>query len=93
METYLCFTDNEIAVIDGVLAAICPRMPQAALQDAFRTTHEHLHEGCVRVSDLHRIISALELTDPCHCTTCSKESYREMTTLLLKTKAMLRAVL
>lgn len=93
METYLCFTDSEIAVIDGVMASICPRMPETSLQNAYRATHEHLQKGHVEPSDLNRIISALEFTNPAQCTSCNKESYREMTTLLLKTKAMLRAVL
>lgn len=89
----LYYTDEEVAVIDGVMAAICPRMPEASLQNAYRSTHEHLHRGHVEPSDLNRIISALEFTNPAQCTSCNKESYREMTTLLLKTKAMLRAVL
>ena len=91
MDIKLCYTDEEVAVIDGVMASLCPRMPQEALQNAFRDAHEHLHKGAASAADLQRIISALEFTDPGQCTSCSKESYRNMTNLLLKTKAMLRA--
>ncbi|MBQ9647300.1 MAG: hypothetical protein IJV43_02930 [Oscillospiraceae bacterium] len=93
MDIELRYTDEEVAVIDGVIASICPRMPQESLQNAFRSAHEHLHEGNADAADLRRIISALEFTDPGQCTSCSKESYRNMTNLLLKTKAMLRAAI
>ena len=91
MDIGLSYTDEEIAVIDGVIADIFPRMPQESLQNAFRDAYEHLHKGVASAADLQRIISALELTNPGQCITCNKESYREMTNLLLKTKAMLRA--
>lgn len=93
MDIELRYTDEEVAVIDGVIASICPRMPQESLQNAFRSAHEHLHEGNADAADLRRIISALEFTDPGQCTSCSKESYRNMTNLLLKTKAMLRSAI
>ena len=34
MDIELRYTDEEIAVIDGVIASICPRMPQESLQNA-----------------------------------------------------------
>ncbi len=86
------YTDEDIAMIDGVIGALYPRMPESSLRESYRNVHEHLQAGAVNASDLKRIESALEFSDPGQCMSCHKEGYRDMTVLLLKTKAMLRAV-
>ena len=91
MKTDLRYTDNEIAVIDGVLGFLYPRMVSEPLRRSFLRVHEHLKSGAVELPDLQRIASALEFTYPGQCVSCNKESYREVTHILLKTKAMLRA--
>lgn len=85
------YTDEETAVIDGVIGFLYPKMPDAALRQSYWCVHEHLQSGRIDAGDLRRIISALELSQPEQCTSFHKESYRDMTTLILKTKAMLRA--
>ena len=86
------YTDEEVAVIDAVIGSCYSRMiPGSPLQAAYWDVHRHLEDGIVSAEDLRRIESALEFTDPGYCTSCHKEGYREMTTLLLKTKSMLRA--
>ena len=92
MKTDLRYTDNEIAVIDGVLGFLYPRMVSEPLRRSFLRVHEHLKSGAVELPDLQRIASALEFTDPGQCVSCSKEGYRELTTLRLKTQAMLTAM-
>lgn len=37
------------------------------------------------------VLKALDFTDPGGCTSCSKESYRDLTNLRLKTQAMRKA--
>ena len=91
MKKYMCYTDEELAVIDGVLGTLYPRMPAPALKEAFWNVHEHIQAGEIDLPDLRRIVSALEFTDPGVCVSGNKESYREVTSILLKTKAMIRA--
>ena len=90
MSERLQYTSEEIAVIDGVMGSLYPLMRDETLKDAYWAVHEHLQSGAISGVDLSRIESALELADPCQCVSCNKESYRGMTTLLIKTKAMLR---
>ena len=91
MSITIRYTDTEIAMIDGVIGTLYPRMPGETLRKAFWRVHEHLQSGTVELPDLQNIASALEFADPGQCTSSSKESYREMTNILLKTKAMMRA--
>jgi len=86
----LQYTPEEMAVIDGVIGGIYSRMADSKLQKSYWILHEHLQSGVVNQIDLQRIESALAFTDPGGCTTCSKEGYRELTSLRLKTQAMLR---
>ena len=83
------FTNDEAALIDGVIVTLYPRMQQETRQ-AYRDVHAHLQEGVLGVDDLRRIRSALELYDPGQCTQSTKEGYRDLTMTLLKTKALLR---
>lgn len=92
MSERMNYTDEELAVIDGVIGFLYPRMPDETLRNSYWSVHEHLQAGVVEPTDLKRIESALSFADPGMCTTCHKEGYRDMTVLLLKTKAMLRAI-
>lgn len=87
----LRYTDEDIALIDGVIGVIYPRMADSRLQKSYWILHEHLQSGFVNQIDLRRIESALAFADPGGCVTCSKEGYRELTELRLKTHAMLRS--
>ena len=91
MSEKLQYTPEELAVIDGVIGGIYPRMAGSKLQKTYWILHQHLQSGIVTMIDLQRIESALAFTDPGGCTSCHKEGYRELTTLRLKTQAMLRA--
>lgn len=91
MDGGLRYTEEELAVIDGILGLLYSRVSSSALKDEFFSIHEHIQRGIVEPSDLRRIKSALEFSDPGQCTSSNKESYRNMTILLVKTNAMLRA--
>ena len=88
----MSYTDEEIAVIDGVLGFLYPKMPDETLRQSYWNVHEHLQSGSVDSADLRRIESALAFADPGQCTSFHKENYRDLTVLRLKTQAMLRTV-
>ena len=88
----MSFTNDEIALIEGVISTIYPRLTGEKLRKSFALLHRHLQEGFVNQIDLQRIDSALTFADPGQCVSCNKESYRELTTLRLKTHAMLTAM-
>ncbi len=90
MSESLRYTADEIAVIEGVIGTLFPRMADPSLQDAYLSVHQHLETGTVCAIDLKRIESALELADPGQCTSFHKEDYRNYTQLRVKTRAMLR---
>ncbi len=90
MSESLRYTADEIAVIEGVIGTLFPRMADPSLQDAYLSVHRHLEAGMVCAIDLKRIDSALELADPGQCTSFHKEDYRNYTQLRVKTRAMLR---
>ena len=91
MSEGLQYTPEELAVIDGVIGGIYPRMAGSKLQKSYWILHQHLQSGIVNEIDLQRIESALAFADPGHCTTCHMEGYRELKTLRLKTQAMLHS--
>ena len=91
MENQLCYTEEEISMIDGVIGSLYARMSAEALRTIYWNIHERLQAGIVAAGDLPRIESALELANPGQCESCNKESYRDLTALLLKTRAMARA--
>ena len=91
MSENLRYTPEEMAVIDGVIGGIYPRMAGSKLQKSYWILHQHLQSGIVNEIDLQRIESALAFADPGHCTTCHMEGYRELKTLRLKTQAMLHS--
>jgi len=88
----MSYTSEEIALIDGIISTLYPRLSGEKLRKSFMILHQHLQEGFVNQIDLQRIDSALSFADPGQCVSCSKESYRELTTLRLKTHAMLTAM-
>jgi len=88
----MSYTSEEIALIDGIISTLYPRLSGEKLRKSFVILHQHLQEGFVNQIDLQRIDSALSFADPGQCVSCSKESYRELTTLRLKTHAMLTAM-
>lgn len=88
----MSYTSDEIAVIDGIISTLYTRMSGEKLRESYQILHQHLQDGAVNQIDLQRIESALAFADPGQCVSCSKEGYRELTTLRLKTQAMLTAM-
>ncbi len=88
----MSYTSDEIAVIDGIISTLYTRMSGEKLGKSYQILHQHLQDGAVNQIDLQRIESALAFADPGQCVSCSKEGYRELTTLRLKTQAMLTAM-
>ena len=88
MNNSVGFTLDERAIIDGVIGTLYPKMSDTALKEAYWGVHEHLQENAITKSDLMRIENALVFADPGGCTSCNKESYRELTTIRLKVQAM-----
>lgn len=88
MSDSIGFTHEERAVIDGVIGMLYPKMADEALRKAYWDVHTHLQANTITQNDLKRIENALELADPGHCTSCHKESYRELTVIRLKAQAM-----
>lgn len=84
------YTSDEIALIDGVIATLYPRMSDQSLRNAYLDVYHHLEDNALNVNDLHWISTALELLDPGQCVSFHKEPYRDYTVLRLKTNAMLR---
>lgn len=82
------YTDEESAVIDGLIAIYFPRMSGDKLKQDYLTVHEHLQNGRVSIADLRRIKSMIELSDM--CSSGHREDQREMVGILVKTHAMLR---
>ena len=85
------YTDEELAVIDGVIGWLYPRMSAGSLRESYYTLHQHIQHGAVGIVDLKRIHSALELVLPDYCAGGRMEERHEMTTLMLKTQTLLRA--
>lgn len=87
----MSYTSEEIAFIDGIIGILYSRMSGEKLRKSYQILHQHLQDGAVNRIDLQRIESALAFADPGQCVGCNKESYRELTTLRLKTQTMLCA--
>ena len=85
------YTDEELAVIDGVIGRLYPRMSAGRLREAYYALHQHIQSGAVGVVDLKRIRDALEFIMPDYCAGLRMEEQHEMTTLMLKTQTMLKA--
>ena len=91
MTNTMRYTDEELAVIDGVIGWLYPRMSAGCLRESYYTLHLHIQSGAVGIVDLKRIHSALELVLPNYCAGERMEERHEMTTLMLKTQTMLKA--
>ena len=91
MTNTMRYTDEELAVIDGVIGWLYPRMSAGSLRESYYTLHQHIQSGAVGIVDLKRIRNALELVLPDCCAGERMEERHEMTTLMLKTQTMLRA--
>ena len=63
----MSYTSNELALIEGVIGRLYPRMTGEKLKKSYRILHQHLQEGFVNRIDLQRIDSALALADPGQC--------------------------
>ena len=85
------YTSEEIAYIDGIVGILYSRMSGEKLRKSYQILHQHLQDGAVNRIDLQRIESVLAFADPGQCVSCSKEGYRDLTALRLKTQAMLSA--
>lgn len=83
------FTSEEIAFIDGIIGILYSRMSSERLRKSYRILHQHLQDGTVNLIDLQRIESVLAFADPGQCVSCSKEGYRDLTSLRVKTQTML----
>ena len=84
------YTDEEIAVIDGMIGRLYTRMKTGTLRESYYAVHQHLQAGIVGTVDLERIQSALEFIMPDYCAGCRMEEQHEMASLMLKTRSMLR---
>ena len=91
MTNTMRYTDEELAVIDGVIGWLYPRMSAGSLRESYYTLHQHIQHGAVGFVDLKRIHSALDLVMRDYCAGERMEERHEMTTLMLKTQTMLRA--
>ena len=88
----LRYTSEEMAVIDGMIGNLYSRMTGDELRKTYHILHQHLERGVITQIDLHCISDALAFIDPGQCVSSTKESYREFTSLRLKTQAMLSAL-
>lgn len=86
------YTDEELAVIDGVIGSLYPRMSSGSLREAYYGLHQHIQSGIVGIVDLRHIRRALEFVMPDYCAGRRMEEQHEMTSLMLKTQTMLKAV-
>ena len=85
------YSDNEAAVIDGVIAAYIARMrSDKSLQDAYTVVHQHLRDGMVDTSDLKRIDRILTFAGSDRRNDYRKETQRDFLSVHLKTRDMLR---
>lgn len=87
------YTDEELAVIDGVIGRIYPRMSAESLRESYYEVHQHIQSGCVGPVDVKRIQNALELVMPDYCAGCRMEEQHAMTALMLKTQTMLKGAI
>ena len=87
------YTDEELAVIDGVIGRLYPRMSTENLRESYYAVHQHIQTGRMEPVDVRRIQSALELVMPDYCAGCRMEEQHEMTALLLKTRSMLKTAI
>ena len=91
MTNTMRYTDEELALIDGVIGRLYPRMSTGSLREAYYALHQHIQSGVVGAVDLRRIRDALVFILPDYCAGRNMEEQHEMTSLMLKTQTMLKA--
>lgn len=85
------YTDEEMAVIDGVIGRLYLRMSEGDLRKSYYAVHEHLQNGSVGADDIRCIKSVLDFVLPDYCSGSRMEEQHTMTSLMLKTQTMLRS--
>ena len=84
------YTDNEAALIGGLISNyFFQPSVDTKLRESYRRVLRHLHENALSASDLGRIQNALTFLSPlCRDT---RETHKDMMSVILKTDALLRA--
>ena len=82
----MIYTNEEAAMIDGMIGTLFGGANVAGnVRDAYQTVR-HLTEGSLDQKDLSRISAAVDFAlKNQFCDSCSKESQRVLTTILIKT--------
>ena len=83
----MIYTNEEAAMIDGMIGTLFGGANVAEnVRDAYQTVRRHLTEGSLDQKDLSRISAAVDFAlKNQFCDSCSKESQRVLTTILIKT--------
>lgn len=83
----MIYTNEEAAMIDGIIGTLFGGANVAGnVRDAYQTVRRHLTEGSLDQKDLSRISAAVDFAlKNQFCDSCSKESQRVLTTILIKT--------
>lgn len=87
----MIYTNEEAAMIDGIIGTLFGGANVAEnVRDAYQTARRHLTEGSLDQKDLSRISAAVDFAlnfalKNQFCDSCSKESQRVLTTILIKT--------
>lgn len=85
----MIFSNEEAAMIDGLIGTLLGGTNVAAdVREAYQTVHQHLTEDSLNKEDFSRISAAVDFALKNHfCDSCSKESQRILTTILIKATA------
>lgn len=83
---YLNFTDEETAMIEGILGAFFSgENVSENIRTAYAHARQHLATGTLDKEDFRRIANAVDFAMKNHfCESCNRESQRVMTTILIK---------
>ena len=83
----MIYTNEEAAMIDGIIGTLFGSANVAEnVRDAYQTVRRHLTEDSLDQKDLSRISAAVDFAlKNQFCGSCSKESQRVLTTILIKT--------
>ena len=83
----MLYTNEEAAMIDGMIGTLFGGANVAEnVRDAYQTVRRHLTEDSLDQKDLSRISAAVDFAlKNQFCGSCSKESQRVLTTILIKT--------
>lgn len=90
MSERLWYSDSEVALISGVIVDF-HRSLSVELRKTYEETFLHLQAGITNAADLSRIKKLMELAKSSQCDGYRKESVRLYESVILKTRAMLRA--